>query len=254
MSWFSTLKSAVDQIYELVNNEDSLGETISEFAYTIQTGYPRYVLDHFSVHDLVQFLNHPHLDSFFVLIRKLPTSSSLHYSLLYKKESDGKWYVSSLFMISDTGEVEEGSPISSVTLHKYLTGSEEIDSHEFEIDPERLDELICTTTREVAAPSKQENLLLLRPSSENNNVLRIKKLIRVYEGGRAKVHCETTADYVFLHVLNQPEYRDEDMFPVLEKSFHKALRESSGDISSTCKKITALMDDNYKVYRIGMMF
>jgi hypothetical protein len=244
MSWFTTLKNVVDQAYELMNNEDSLRETVSEYVYTMQTGHPRFVLDHFSVGDLIQFLDNPHLQSFFVMIRVLP-DATFHYSLLYKKESLGEWWVSSMFELPSTHEV------SSVSLYKYLTGREKEEALTFEIDSE---ELMCTTERGGGSGGKQETLLLLRPTAEHNNVNRIKKLVYMYEEKEAKLSCETTSEYIFQYLLNQPEYLNKSMFHLLEENFEKALSSDSVHTATVCEKIVALMDKNYKVYRIGILF
>ena len=115
--WYETAKGFIGQAYEFLNNEESIGETISEFAYTVQTGYPRYILNNFSLEDLKKFLHHPQIDSFFVCVRKSHICNDrdeekLDYGLVYKNQSKGgKWYVS---------HVKEEKHIVSIPLIEYV--------------------------------------------------------------------------------------------------------------------------------------
>lgn len=240
--WFYTIKNAVDQINEVMSNEETIGDTISEFAYTIQTGYPRYVLNNFSVNQLIEFLNHPHLDSFFVLVRKIPNKEELHYGILYKRETDEQWIISSTF------DIEE-STCSSMSLYKYLTGKEDISEHNFEITEEDISNL-------GEEPSlTDERILLLRPSTNTNYTLKVKRLINAHI--KSNSTYESSSEYVFHSILNQPEYIDKDMFLIIRRLFLKILdpvNTNSIDIANTCKKIGTLFEDNYKIYSIGLMY
>jgi hypothetical protein len=102
----------------------------------------------------------------------------------------------------------------------------------------------------------EERILLLRPCSQGNSAVRIKKLIHMYESPQCKYTFTEPEDYIFRSLLNQPEYMDEDLFKIIKKWFLKALgsQSNSSDVATVCKKIGTLFDDSFKVYNVGLMY
>lgn len=247
--WYETFKGAVEQVYELLNNEETIGDTLSDFAYTVQTGYPRYILNHFSVHDLEKFLNHPQIDSFFILIQE-SEDGELDCGLVYKNRCrKPQWRVST---------VREHKYLLSMSLDEYITGKslsiEECDDDydtiprilsEEEEEPDYLD-------GDIEAVEKK--ILLLRPKTGSFSNHKIRKKIALYEAQKASTDEINSEFYIFKELLGQPEYLDLDMFRFIRKLMRKSLRcESSNETAGTCKKISAFFDYTLRAYRIGLL-
>lgn len=248
MSWFTieSIQSAIKQLYDYTNNEEAFGEGLADYAYTIQTGYPRYILNNFSLRDLQKFLNSPQLDTFFVVIvesREPIKDKVLDYGVLYKNHTrDGEWYVSS----SDNEE-----SITSITMRKFLTGKSGVREEDgysediLEDDGEFLSDDIRTI---------EKNILLLRPKTGSFSNEKIRKKISLYESKTPKGKQIDSEFYVFEKILSQPEYLDQDMFRVIRNLMIKTVSsESDTEAANNCKKICSLFDDSFKAYRVGLL-
>lgn len=241
--WFDTLKGTIEQAYDFLNNEETIGETLSEFAYTVQTGYPRYILNNFSVRDLERFLNHPQIDSFFVIVRE-DIEGNLFYGITYKSERYG-WKVS-------TVNTFNGSYIS-MSLIEYLTGKPCENDYEFAKDSSRIltveeEDIIDYSSTE----PKEEKLLLLRPKSD---VSKIRKLIAFYESKVEPSFEVSSEEYVFHLILNQAEYLNPDTFKFIRKLIQKSIRlDSPTDASKVCKQISVLFEESFQAYRVGLLY
>lgn len=249
MSWFDTLRGVVEQAYEFISNEENIGDTISEFAYTVQTGYPRYILNNFSLRDLRKFLDSPQLDTFFIIIMKneelnTENGNSMKYGILYKNHSrDEGWYVSS---------VSDVESITSVSMKKFITGrgKEEEDLTGDAIDI--LDEEEFFSSDDICALEK--NILLLRPKIGSFSNEKIRKKISLYENKPPSDRSFSSEFYVFQLILSQPEYLDRDMFRFIRDLMYKTLTsETDTDTSGNCKKICAFFDDTFRSYRVGLL-
>lgn len=249
MSWFTieSIQSAIKQLYDYTNNEEAFGEGLADYAYTIQTGYPRYILNNFSLKDLQKFLNSPQLDTFFVVIAESrePTDDKvLEYGVLYKNHTrGGEWYVSS---------ADDEESITSVTMRKFLTGKSDMREEEdgysediLEDDGEFLSDDLCTI---------EKNILLLRPKTGSFSNEKIRKKIALYESKTPKGKQIDSEFYVFEKILSQPEYLDQDMFRVIRNLMIKTVSsESDTEAANNCKKICSLFDDSFKAYRVGLL-
>jgi len=258
--WYETAKGFIGQAYEFLNNEESIGETISEFAYTVQTGYPRYILNNFSVEDLKKFLEHPQIDSFFVSIRKSPIyddedEERLEYGLIYKNQSKkGKWYVS---------HVKENKYIVSTPLIEYITGKSTTEGY-FDSD-EQIMTTILSDNEEIersdedidyifADSDYEEKILLLRPKTGSFSNHKTRKLVARYESQKESFASVSSEQYIFQLLLGQPEFLDPHLFGLIRELFIKSLTTSSStETAKICKKISALFDDTFRTYRIGLI-
>jgi len=209
MSWFDTIRGVVEQAYEFISNEETIGDTISEFAYTVQTGYPRYILNNFSLRDLRKFLDSPQLDTFFIIADVSDTTESekyTKYGILYKNHSRGEeWYVSS---------INQSGSIASVSLKKFITGraiEDEEDLSDHPSDILSVDEEEFFSSEDVCAMEK--NILLLRPKIGSFSNEKIRKKISLYEARTPQDGRSVDSEfYVFQLILSQPEYLDQDMW------------------------------------------
>lgn len=255
--WYDTAKGAIEWGYEIINNEESIGETLSEFAYTVQTGYPRYILNNFSVEDLKKFLNHPQIDSFFICVRACSNDEEeedLEYGLVYKNQSKGgKWFVS---------HMKDQKYITSTGFVEYITGktssSDEGYSDE-DIMPTILSDMEETGSDEdidytSIGPGYEEKILLLRPKTGSFSNHKTRKLVALYESKKETLRILSSEQYVFQFLLSQPEYLDTNLFDLIRDMFHKSLTTSSSiETAKICKKISALFDDTFRAYRIGLL-
>jgi len=248
MSWFDTVRGVVEQAYEFISNEETIGDTISEFAYTVQTGYPRYILNNFSLRDLRKFLDSPQLDTFFIIAHILDDNTNVEYGILYKNHSKGeKWYVSSTDRINS---------INSISLKKFITNKDfedEEDISEFPSDILSIEEDEMFFSEDVGATEK--NILLLRPKIGSFSNERIRKKISLYENRTDSNGRDISSEfYVFQLILSQPEYLDQDMFRFIRDLIYKTIiNKSDSETSSNCKKICAFFDDTFKAYRVGLL-
>jgi len=255
-NWFDTLRDGVQKVYELINNDEAIGESLSEFAYTVQTGYPRYILNNFSFRDLEKFLDNPQIDSFFVIIRK--TENGLMYGLVYKSPTKG-WRVST---------VKFGTQITSISLREFITEKRDSDSHnslyvndynvyepkilsedeEFEYYEEDDEELMA----------KDEKILLLRPKTGSFSCENTRKRISHYESIESSF-CDSskkidTEKYIFDDLLAQPEYLDKEHFKYIRKLIYNSLvNESNNEAAKYCKQISVLFSESFKAYRVGLL-
>jgi len=260
--WYERAKEAIEWGYEVMNNEESIGETLSEFAYTVQTGYPRYILNNFSVEDLKKFLNHPQIDSFFVCIRLCGNSedeemarAGLDCGLVYKNQSKGgKWYIS---------HMTDENYITSIGFVEYITGKpcgeEGYYTDEDEV-PTILDDIHGKggNEEEIEFPcidsEYEEKILLLRPKTGSFSNHKTRKLVARYESKKDKFPMISGEQYVFQLFLSQPEYLDTNLFELIREMFYKSLTtSSSNETAKMCKKISALFDDTFRAYRVGLL-
>jgi len=256
--WYETAKGAIEWGYEVMNNEESIGETLSEFAYTVQTGYPRYILNNFSVEDLKKFLNHPQIDSFFVCIRFCGDSDDeggLEYGLVYKNQSKGgKWYVS---------HMTDEKYIASIGFVEYVTGKP-CDEEEYYTDEDEMPTILDDihgrrgSEEEIDSPpidsEYEEKILLLRPKTRSFSNHKTRKLVARYESKKDICPMISGEQYVFQFLLGQPEYLDTNLFELIRDMFYKSLTtSSSNETAKICKKISALFDDTFRAYRVGIL-
>lgn len=246
MSWFQieSLPALIKQVYDYTTNEEALGESVSDFAYKIQTGYPRYILNNFSLRDLQKFLNSPQLDTFFVVIMEASEDKMLEYGVLYKNHTrDGEWYVSS-------ADAEES--ITSITLKEFITGKVEFRNDEEHYSEDILEDEGEFLSEDLCAIEK--NILLLRPKTGSFSNEKIRKKISLYESKTPKGKKVNSEFYVFDKILSQPEYLDQDMFRVIRNLMIKTVSsESDNEAANNCKKICSLFDDSFKAYRVGLL-
>jgi len=250
MSWFDTLRGVVEQAYEFISNEETIGDTISEFAYTVQTGYPRYILNNFSLRDLRKFLDSPQLDTFFIIVMEseetdAESENSMRYGILYKNHSrDGGWYVSSV------GDTES---MASVSMKKFITGRGTEEEEDLTGDTrDILEEEEFFSSEDICALEK--NILLLRPKIGSFSNEKIRKKISLYEAKTPHSKGVGSEFYVFQLILSQPEYLDQDMFRFIRDLMYKTITsENDMDTSGNCKKICAFFDDTFKAYRVGLL-
>lgn len=247
--WYETFKGVVEQAYELLSNEETIGDTLSEFAYTVQTGYPRYILNNFSVHDLEKFLNHPQIDSFFIVVQE-GRDGELDYGLVYKNHSRKEhWCVST---------VKEHKYLTSISLFEYITGKASIEE-DYDEDYDCIPRILSDEEQDrhyldEDIEAVEKKILLLRPKTGSFSNHKIKKKIAVYEAQKSSASEITSEFYIFKELLGQPEYLDQEMFRFIRDLMHKSLRcESSNDTAGNCKKISALFDDTFRTYRIGLL-
>ena len=255
--WYETIKSGIEQAYEILNNEESIGETLSEFAYTVQTGYPRYILNNFSVEDFKKFLNHPQIDSFFVSVRLCRNIEdeevTLDYGLVYKNQSkEERWFVS---------HMKSDKYIVSTQLVEYSTGKSSKDENSYsdeDIAPTILGDSDEVESSEedyaLIEDEQEEKILLLRPKTGSFSNHKTRKLVSLYESKKESPRILSGEEYVFQLLLSQPEYLDAPLFSLIRELFHKSLVTSSTkETAKTCKKISALFDDTFRAYRIGLL-
>lgn len=250
MSWFDTIRGVVEQAYEFISNEETIGDTISEFAYTVQTGYPRYILNNFSLRDLRKFLDSPQLDTFFIIVMEseetdAESEDSMKYGILYKNHSrDGEWHVSSV------GDI---ASIASVSMKKFITGRGTEEEEDLTGDTrDILEEEEFFSSEDICALEK--NVLLLRPKIGSFSNEKIRKKISLYEAKTPHGKGVGSEFYVFQLILSQPEYLDQDMFRFIRDLMYKTIiSENDTDTSSNCKKICAFFDDTFKAYRVGLL-
>lgn len=245
--WFDTIKDTLQQAYELLNNEDTIGDTLSEFAYTVQTGYPRYILNNFSIRDLEKFLDHPQIDSFFIVVRKTE-DDQLDYGLIYKSPSKG-WRVST---------IRFDSHILSVSLREYITGNSSSDEEGYtSSSPIGQPRIVSSSSSEDDflddIEAREEVLLILRPKT-GFSTDKTRKLIAFYESKEEAPQKLSSERYIFYYLLSEPEYLDDDKFRYIRGLISKSLLlDSSTETAKICKQISVLFNETFSTYRIGLL-
>lgn len=259
-NWFDTFRDGVQKVYELINNDEAIGDSLSEFAYTVQTGYPRYILNNFSMRDLEKFLNHPQIDSFFVIIRK--NEDTLLYGLVYKSPTKG-WRVST---------IKFGTQITSISLEEFVTGKNDVEKSSFDesygyevyepkilYEDEEFETEYCSDEDEEAElAAKDEKILLLRPKTGSFSCENTRKRISYYESITSSVRESSkkidTEKYIFDDLLAQPEYLNKEHFKYIRKLIYNSLvNESNSEVAKYCKQMAVLFSDSFRAYRVGLL-
>jgi hypothetical protein len=236
--WYDSFKGFIGQAYEFLNNEESIGESFTEIISTMQTGYPRFVLNNFSVEDLLKFLDHPCLDSFFILVKI--DSERLDYAVVYKSHfrSYGRWFASTVI---------DEQCVQSKPLIDFITGKEKKVDFLGITDEYDDDDLVLPS-------GSEEHILLLRPKTGSFSQDMIRKTISHFESKGAPYPL-TSEHYVFYHVLHQPEYLDSNEFSIIREKFYRILQ-SNGDVNTAaklCKHVMTLFDDCFHAYKVGLL-
>ncbi len=245
-SWYSTFKSAVEQIYELLNDEGTIGDTISEFAYTMQTGYPRYIINNFSINDLEKFLDHPQIESFFILVRET-AEGGLEYGLVYKHhDREDNWRVST---------IKHQKYFVSTSLSEYVTGKADFQEEDYAPPPrDNTPTILTDDDDELFDRIKEQSFLLLRPKTGSFSNNKTRKLISWYEEKIEAPEDLSSERYIFQLLLTEPEYLDSAKFKFICEKIHKVLQGGvSPESAKLCKQISVLFEDTFQAYRVGLL-